>query len=372
MDVKPFFFDLNAEEIAEFQEGSAKILRSGTLILGEYTARFEKAFAEYIRSKHAIAVNSGSTALEILLRLKGVAGKRVLVPTNTNFATVAAIIRAGGIAEYLDMDRTTFAPSLAMVKAELERHPDIAGVAWVHIGGIISPEFPAVVEHCRGRRVFVIEDAAHAHGSQLGGVKSGRLADGAAFSFFPTKVMTTCEGGMITTESDEEDYLARSHRNQGKRGVSYGGLHHDFGNSSRMTELHALLGLIQLRKLPEMLRRRGAAACAITRHLDQAGIEYCPTSHMDMASNYKLIVLLPNGRTSESVKQALVSEGVTLGGGVYELPCHRQPVFEGICKGQSYPTAERWCQNHICPPLTSGMTEDEAAFVGEMLVKHLA
>ncbi|MDE2059875.1 MAG: DegT/DnrJ/EryC1/StrS family aminotransferase [candidate division NC10 bacterium] len=372
MRVKPFFFDLNTEEITEFQEGAAKILQSGTLILGDYTAQFEKAFAEYIESKHAIAVNSGSTALEILLRLKGVVGKRVLVPTNTNFATVAAIIRAGGIVEYLDMDRNTFAPSLAMVKAELERHPDIAGVAWVHIGGIISPEVPAVVEYCRDRRVFVIEDAAHAHGSQLGGVKSGRLADGAAFSFFPTKVMTTCEGGMITTESDEEDYLARSHRNQVKRGVSYGGLHHDFGNSSRMTELHALLGLIQLRKLPEMLRRRAAATRAITRQLDKAGIEYCSTSHMDMASNYKLIVLLPDGQTLESVKKALAAEGVTLGGGVYELPCHRQPVFEGICAGQSYPTAERWCPNHICPPLTSGMTEDEAGFVGEMLVKHLA
>ena len=371
-EIKPFYLDLNAEEIVEFQEGAAKILRSGTLILGEYTTQFEKAFAAFIGTKHAIAVNSGSTALEILFRLKQVSGKVVLVPTNTNFATVAAILRAGGHVRYLDMDRKTFAPTLAMVQSELKRTPGIAGVAWVHIGGIISPEFPEVVRACRSRGLFVLEDAAHAHGSQLGGVKSGKLADGAAFSFFPTKVMTTCEGGMITTDSDNEDYLSRSYRNQGKRGVSYGGLHHDFGNSSRMTELHALLGLIQLRKLPTMLRRRSLAARAITRQLDRAGIPYCATDHMDVASHYKLIVLLPDGRSLDSVKKALAEEGVLLGGGVYEIPCHRQPVFEGICAGESYPGAERWCPNHICPPLTSGMTEDEARFVGDMLVKHLS
>lgn len=369
--IKPFFFDLTEAEIAEFQEGAAQILRSGVLILGDYTARFEQAFAKFIGSKHAIGVNSGSTALEFLCRLKNVTGKRVLVPTNTNFATVAAIPRAGGIVQYLDMDPKTFAPTLAMVQAAFERHRDIAGILWVHIGGIISPEFPAVVSYCRSRGAFVVEDAAHAHGSQLGGVRSGKLADGAAFSFFPTKVMTTCEGGMITTESDEEDFLARSYRNQGKRGANYGGLHHDFGNSSRITELNALLGLIQLRKLPAMLDRRARVARAMTTVLDRAGLSYCSSAHMDVASFYKLIVLLPEGRSLEQVKKALADEGIVVGGGVYELPCHRQPVFAGICAGESYPGAERWCPNHICPPLTSGMTEDEGRFVGELLVKHL-
>src|SRR5437660_12298762 len=108
-EIKPFYLDLNADEIAEFQEGAAKILRSGTLILGEYTTQFEKAFSAFIGTKHAVAVNSGSTALEILFRLKLVSGKVVLVPTNTNSTTVAAIIRAGVYVRYFDMDRTTLA-----------------------------------------------------------------------------------------------------------------------------------------------------------------------------------------------------------------------------------------------------------------------
>ncbi|PWT74107.1 MAG: 3-amino-5-hydroxybenzoic acid synthase [Chloroflexi bacterium] len=371
-EIKPFFFDLTEEEIAEFQAGAAKILRSGTLILGDYTAAFEKAFAEFIGSKHAISVNSGSAALEFLCRMKRVDGKRVLVPTNTNFATVAAVLRTGGIVEYLDMDAQTFAPTLAMVQAAFARHNDIAGVVWVHIGGIISPEFPAVVNYCRSHGASVIEDSAHAHGSQLGGVRSGKLADGAAFSFFPTKVMTTCEGGMITTESDEEDAVARSLRNQGKREMKYGAVHHDFGNSSRMTELHALLGLIQLKKLPAMLAQRARVARAMTKELDRVGVSYCSTAHMDVASYYKLIVLLPPGRTLAGVKQALAAEQIIVGGSVYEIPCHQQPVFQGVCAGRAYPAADRWCPNHVCPPLTSGMTEEDGRFVGEMLAKIIA
>jgi len=369
--IKPFCFDLTEAEIAEFQEGAAKILRSGTLILGEHTERFEQEFARFIGSRYAVSVNSGSSALEFLLRIKQVLGKVVLVPTNTNFATVASVLRAGGIVQYLDMAPKTFAPTLEMVRTAFSRRPNITGVVWVHIGGVISSEFPSVVQFCRDRGAFVIEDAAHAHGSQLGGVKSGKLADGAAYSFFPTKVMTTCEGGMITTDSEEEAISARSYRNQGKHGMNYGGLHHDFGNSSRMTEMNALLGSIQLKKLGLMLERRAQVAKAITKELNRAGVTYCSTAHMDAASHYKLIVLLPPNRTLESVKKTLAQESVILGGGVYELPCHRQPVFEGICAGESYPGAEWWCPNHLCPPLTSGMTEEEGRFVGEILAKHL-
>lgn len=375
--IKPFYFDMTEADIAAYAEGSAKIMRSATLILGEQTTQFEKAFAEFIGVKHAISCNSGSTALEFLLRIKQVAGKAVLVPTNTNFATVAAVIRAGGEAVYLDMDKRTFAPSLAMVRETIQRHrasskKPVAGVMWVHIGGVVSPEFPQVVADCRQQGLFVLEDSAHAHGSKLAGVMSGNLADGAAFSFFPTKVMTTCEGGMITTNSDEEDYLARSFRNQGKRGMNYGNLHHDFGNSARITEPGALLGLIQLKKLPQMLARRQACYAIIARALDKAGLSYVSTTHMDAASQYKLIVHVPEGRTQEDLKKRLNEVGVICGGGVYDLPCHKQPVFEGVCAGQVYPGAERWCPNHLCPPLTSGMSDDDAAYVAEMLVKHLS
>ena len=254
--IKPFYFDITDDEIQYFLSESEKILRSGKLILGEDTAAFEQAFAEYVGTKYAIAVNSGSSGLEIILRLKKVEGTTVLVPTNTNFATIAMVIRAGGKVQYLDMDEKTFAPSLQMVQEAVENGknlPDnISGVLWVHIGGVISPEFTQVVEYCHQQGLFVLEDTAHAHGSKINGISAGNLGDGAAFSFFPTKVMTTCEGGMITLNNEEEDYIARSLRNQGKRGMDFGGLHSDFGNSMRITEINALLGRIHLAKLPDL------------------------------------------------------------------------------------------------------------------------
>ena len=375
--IRPFHLDLDEEAIGHFTEEAAKVLRSGRLVLGEHTARFEAAFARFVGARYAIAVSSGSFALETLLRLHQVRGKTVLVPTNTNFATVASVLRAGGEVEYLDMDVRTFAPTLAMVREAVERGAGgrgapLAGVVWVHIGGVVSPEFPQVSDYCRKRGLFLLEDAAHAHGSRLDGVAAGNLADGGAFSFFPTKVMTTGEGGMITTNSEEQDYLARSHRNQGKRGTDFGGLHHDFGDSARMTEIGALLGRIQLRRLPRMLDRRATACAAITRMLDEAGIGYVSTEHMDCASHYKLIVRLPEGLDAETVKAGMAEDGVVLGGTVYELPCHRQPVFEGIGDGRAYPGADRWCARHVCPPLTSGMTEADARVVGASLVRHLA
>ena len=375
--IKPFYFDITDDEIQEFLSESEKILRSSRLILGEQTTEFEKAFAEYVGAKYAIAVNTGSSALEILLRLKQVESTTVLVPTNTNFATVASIF---GWEEKFNIQtwmNRHLLPSLKMVKEAIEKGKSrqdgkISGVLWVHIGGIISPEFPQLVEYCHQQGLFVFEDTAHAHGSQIKGVQAGNLADGAAFSFFPTKVMTTFEGGMVTLNNEEEDYIARSLRNQGKRGMDFGGLHTDFGNSTRITEVGALLGRIQLAKLPEMLKKRQRAYELIAAPLKKAGISFVSTEHMDVASHYKMIVHLPEGKTAQDTKTALAEKGVFLGGTVYEIPCHQQPVFKGICSDQSFPRAERWCPNHICPPLTSGMTEADAKFVGETLAQYLS
>ncbi len=372
--IKPFYFDINDDEIEFFLSEARQILKSGTLILGPHSKDFEQSFAQYVGTSHGISVNSGSSGLEILLRLKKAEQTTVLVPTNTNFATVASVLRVGAEAQYLDMDATTFAPSLAMVQEAVENKvyaQPLSGVLWVHIGGVISPEFPSVVDYCHRHGLFVLEDTAHAHGSQINGIQAGNLGDGASFSFFPTKVMTTFEGGMITLNDAEEAAIAYSLRNQGKRGMNFGGLHTDFGNSTRMSEIHALLGQIHLAKLDGMLAQRQRVYERITAPLKDAGIQFVATDHMNRASQYKLIVLLPKGKTVAGVKAAIAEEQIFLGGTVYEIPCHCQPVFEGICAGQSFPVAERWCPNHICPPLTSGMNEAEADRVGEALVRHL-
>ncbi|MEI6987562.1 MAG: DegT/DnrJ/EryC1/StrS family aminotransferase [Rhodospirillaceae bacterium] len=372
MLVKPFYLDLDDAEISILQRQFGDILRGGTLILGPYTEAFEAAFARYVGTEHAISVNSGTAALEILLRLKGVSGRTVAVPTNTNFASVAAIIHAGGSPAYMDMRADTFCSDLLALEAAHRRHPELAGAVWVHIGGIITPDFPAVVAYCQRHGIFLIEDAAHAHGSRLAGIKAGAFADGAAFSFFPTKVMTTMEGGMITTNSAEEAELARSFRNQGKRGAKFGGLHHDMGNSWRLSEIAACIGLVMLDKLDTMIARRARAAQAMIAALDAIGIRCCRADHMDQASWYKLIVSTDNLADPDELVRRFAADGVILGGGVYHLPCHRQPVFKYVAwREDEVAVAEYHCGRHICPPLTSGMTEAEIHATVSALRKHL-
>jgi dTDP-4-amino-4,6-dideoxygalactose transaminase len=358
--ISPFYLDLTEREIEDIQRAMGEILRSGVLILGKYTKEFEAEFARYVGTKYAVALNTCTSALEVLLTIKRVRGKRVAVPTNTNFATVAAILRAGGMPVFMDMTKEYFVPNLDILKRTVEKNPDIAGVVWVHIGGVISPDFPQVVEFCRSRGLFLLEDCAHAHGSALGGVKAGNFGDGGAFSFFPTKVMTTMEGGMITTNSKEEADLARSLRNQGKRDGDYGGLHYDLGSSWRMTEISAYMGLVMLNKLDAMVAKRQRAVDLLLPTIKDLGLAYVDTSHMDQASHYKFIVVFKGGESLESLKQKFQAEGVLLGGGVYEVPCHRQPVFRDIpFDPEDVRTAEEYCPRHICPPITSGLRDED-------------
>ncbi|MFQ5676253.1 MAG: DegT/DnrJ/EryC1/StrS family aminotransferase [bacterium] len=370
--INPVYLDFTNDEISEIQDKLGEILRDGNLILGKYTDQFENEFAHYVGSKYAISLNSCTSGLELLLTLKGARDRKVAVPTNTNFASVAAILRAGGTPVYMDMSVDYYVPNLDILKDTLKKYRDIAGVLWVHIGGLISPDFEQVVDFCKRQGLFLVEDCAHAHGSRFKGIHAGNFADGGAFSFFPTKVMTTMEGGMIVTNSKDEAAAARSFRNQGKRGGNYGGLHHDLGNSWRMSEIEAYIGLVQLAKLDDMLAIRRTAANQLMPFLRESMIDFCDICHMDSASLYKFIIRFRNDTTIAGLKEKFKNRGIILGGGVYEVPCHRQPVFAGVpFDAEDVRVADQYCPKHICPPITSGTSSEDmrqiVAAIGEIL-----
>lgn len=355
-DVKPFFLDLTENEVVGLESTFGGILRSGQLILNRYTEQFESEFAARMGVPYAVATSSGTASLVMLLRAHHAMGKKVAVPTNTNFASAAAVLHVGGMPVFMDMDCETFAPTLDMLK-EAHAMSHIDGVVWVHIGGLISPEFPQVVEYCKAHALFLIEDAAHAHGSQLGGICAGAFADGGAFSFFPTKVMTTMEGGMVTTHSKDVADLMRSLRNQGKGASKFGSDHLHLGSSWRLSEIAAAIGLVQLGKLDQMLDVRAQAATRMAQVLDELKVPYCRFDHMDRASQYKLIIRYTQDATIDEMKSQFKSLGIILGGGVYDRTCHQQEVFKDVpIRDGGFPVADEFCPRHICPPLTSGLS----------------
>ena len=345
-------------------------LRTGSLTLGPHTRRFEEAFAARHDAAHAVAVSSGTSALEIILRAIGVEGREVVVPTNTFFASAAAVVHAGGTPRLAEVSASTLALSAETVEAALT--PDTAAVMLVHIGGLISPEVDAIRTLCDERGVLLVEDAAHAHGSSHDGRPAGSFGHAAAFSFYPTKVLTSGEGGMIVTGDAALRDEAVIYRDQGKAGF-LGGDHVRMGSAWRMSELHAAVGLVHLGRLDEAIATRQAVAERYDKALADLGrCEPVEVPDGSVTNYYKYVALLEPGIDRAALKLDLRERtGVSLSGEVYALPLHRQPVFAGLAAGP-FPVADDVCNRHVCLPIHSDMTDDEADHVIDSLAGALA
>ena len=349
------------EDRAEIHALIEASLTSGSLTLGPHTAELEAAFAQRHGVPYAVAVSSGTSAIEIVLRHLDVAGSEVIVPANTFFATAAAVIHAGGHVRLADVDARTLALSVATVEAALT--DETAGVVMVHIGGLISPETPAIRDLCKRKGLFFVEDAAHAHGSSLDGVSAGQFGVGAAFSFYPTKVITAAEGGMIVTSDARMRDDAVVYRDQGKAGF-LGGEHVRMGAAWRMSELHAAVGLVQLRRLDQFISTRRAAAALYDTGLESVdGITPLPVPAGSVTNYYKYVALLDPGIDRDEFKRAMREEhAVSMSGEVYAAPLHFHPVFAKLDRAP-LPVSEAVCATQVCLPIHSDMTADEAGRV---------
>lgn len=359
------------EDRKELLKQIDEILESGQLTLGKYGKEFEERFAEYVGTDYAIAVNSGTSALEIPLRALDVKGHSVIVPTNTFFATPASVIHAGGKAIFADVTENLCIDPES-VKENIRE--DTKGVIVVYIGGIVAPQIKEIQEICEDHNLFLIEDAAHAHGSTLDGKKAGGFGDAAAFSFYPTKVMTSGEGGMITTDDEKIYKRALVFRDQGKAGAS-GNIHTELGYNWRMSEVHAAIGLSQFAQLEKFIENRRRIAKIYDEELKEIdGVTPIKIPPNVESNYYKYVALLDGGIDRAELKKELKEKyGVSLSGEVYELPCHLQPIFKKMFgyKKEECPRAEDLCERQICLPISAAMTEEEAIYVIDSLKEVL-
>ena len=348
------------DDRAEILRRIDESLRTGSLTLGSQTAELEERFAARHSAAFAVATNSGTSALEIIFRTLDVKDKEVVVPANTFFATAAAVIHAGGRVRFADVDRATFALDVASLEAAITA--DTVGVVHVHIGGLVSPEMSAIAELCRDRGLWLVEDAAHAHGSSFDGRSAGTFGIAAAFSFYPTKVITSAEGGVIVTSGERFHDEAVLYRDQGKAGF-LGGDHVRLGYAWRLSEIHAAIGAVHLARLDEFIARRSSIAALYRRELaGVAGIQPLTLPEGCVSNVYKFIALLSPGADRAEFKQSLRQHGVTASGEVYARPLHDQPIFADVVHGP-LPVSEDVCARHVCLPLHSDMTEEEAMYV---------
>ncbi len=346
------------EDRAWITERIDEVLSTGMLTLGKYGKEFEKDFAGMCGARHAVSVSSGTSALEIGLRALGVEGKDVIVPTNTFFATGAAVVHAGGTPVLVDMDPESFAIRAEDVESALT--PNTAGIIVVHIGGVLSAGLPALGELASRKGLWLMEDAAHAHGCSLNGSQAGTFGIAGAFSMYPTKVMTSGEGGMLVTDDDKIAEEALIYRDQGKASFLVNA-HTRMGYNWRMSEPHAIIGLRHLERLPQMIADRQRIAALYDEAL--AGLTELDALNVPagcVSNYYKYIAVMRERRDRRELKKHLrETYGVSLTGEVYEDPLHKQPVFEKYAPGP-LPVSEDLCARHICLPVYAGMENDEA------------
>jgi perosamine synthetase len=241
---------------AEEYEAVRRVLESGILAHGPEVEAFEKEFADYVGVKHAVAVANGTAALDVALKAIGIKpGDEVITTPFTFIATANSILFQGARPVFADIDLKTYNIDPESVNEKITGRT--RAIIAVDLYGQPA-DMKALREIADDHGLILVEDAAQAHGAEFMGRKTGSLGDIAAFSFYPTKNMTTGEGGMITTDNDEYARRARLIRNHGQE-RKY--LHVTLGWNLRMTSIAAAIGRVQLKKLNRFneVRRRNAA-----------------------------------------------------------------------------------------------------------------
>lgn len=352
---KPWFPE---EDIPGILDQIGEVLRGGRLILGPKARELEAAWAKRVGVEHAVAVSSCTAALEIAYRYYQVAGGEAVIPTNTFVATANAAVAAGARVVFADMDEDDYGVDVDDALRRITA--DTKVVVAVHIAGFIPHDLERLVRECRSRKIPVVEDCAHAHGSTLRGKEAGSLGDVGCFSLYPTKVLTSCTGGVLTTNDPELAAFARSLRHHGQ-GPSLEEIVLP-GNDWVLDEVRSVLASAQLRRLDDFLAHRRSVAARYDEILGKDPRFTLPKLHPELSPAwYKYPVLLPEGADRDGIRKRIYdAHGIEMGA-LYSPPCHLMPVFRkafGTGPGQ-LPRAERALARQICLPMHAKITLDE-------------
>jgi len=321
------------------------VLESGHLAAGSEVAAFESAFADYCGTDHAVATSNGTTALHAALAALDIGeGDRVLTTPLSFVATANAIRLVGAEPVFADVDPDSYNldPEAASERVDA-LDGDVDAIMPVHLYGLPAEmdRFRALADACDAT---LVEDAAQAHGATYRGEPVGSLGDAGCFSFYPTKNMTTGEGGMVVTDDDAVARRLRSFINHG-RDPEDGSVHRSVGHNFRMTDIAAAIGRAQLERLPDFVESRRANARRLSAEIDAASIT-TPTEAAYKRHSYHQYTV----RSTDRDALASDLERVGIDTGVYyPTPIHEQPAYDDV--ESSFPVAERLTREVLSVPV---------------------
>jgi dTDP-4-amino-4,6-dideoxygalactose transaminase len=345
---------LGAEEV----EAVTDAIMSGIIAEGPQVADFEQAFADYIGAKYAIAVNSGTAALHATLLAHGIGdGNEVITTPFTFIATSNSVLFTGARPVFVDIDEDTFNINPDAIMEKITQKTK--AILPVHLYGHPA-DMNAIMEIAEDHNLAVIEDACQAHGAVYNKKKVGSFGTG-TFSFYPTKNMTTSEGGMITTNDQNIADRAQMIRSHGSR-QRY--VHEMLGYNFRMTDISASIGLVQLNKLDEFTRRRQNNAEYLSRGLKGIDGITVPIVRQNCEHVYHQYTIRAKDR--DELVKTLNEKGV--GTGIYyPIPTHKQPFYQELEYNDSMPKCETAASEVISLPVHPSVTHNELDYVIEVI-----
>ena len=347
-----------------------EVLKSRWLTMGAVTQAFEEEFASYVGARHAIAVANGTAALHLACLGVGLhAGDEVIVPSLTFVATANAIRYTGAIPIFADIEsEQDLDISVNSIKQKLTERT--RAIMVMHYGGYAC-DMPAITELAKAHGLMIIEDAAHAIGSEIEGRKLGTWSNVGCFSFFSNKNMTTGEGGMVVTNDDsfvDKMRILRSHgmttmtwdRHRG-HAWSYDVV--ELGYNYRIDEIRAALGRVQLSKLEQNNERRRSLSALYRERLEELipsiGIPF--NKRRGISACHLLPILLPDGCDRVSFMEHMKSNGIQTS--IHYPPIHKFKTYTEGGEVYNLPITENVAGREVTLPLYPGLTDENVADV---------
>ena len=364
---KPYFSSKMKSNILKDISG---ILDSGMLTQGTHVAEFESKFKNKIGTEYAVATSSCTSALEIAIRSLELKNTNILVTTNTWMSCANVILLTDNKPIFVDIDANTLNMSTKDLISKLD---NVGAILWVHMAGLISPDFFKVKDICDKKGIFIIEDCAHAHGATINGMKAGSLGDVGCFSFYPTKIIATGEGGMITTNNPDIAAKADIYRNHGTTrnpqkiiGLDYGVTCHYASQNYRMTEIAGILGKYQLEQLHSFVKSRNHIADLYRKYLkDVPGINLLPK--YDGHSYWNFFILLEKNINRDEFAKILLYEYGIQTANAYTPTIHQQELFKPYLNGIELPVADDILNRHISLPMYVTLTEQDIHYITDCI-----
>lgn len=339
---------------------------------GPFIKKFEEEFCTYIGRTYGVAVSNGSAALDIAVKALGIGpGDEVILPTFTIISPTQSIITAGATPVLVDSDATTWNIDVTQIESNIT--PRTKAILVVHIYGL-PVDMDPVLALCSKYNLLLIEDAAEMHGQTYKGKKCGSFGDVSIFSFYPNKLITTGEGGMLVMNNEQLFLTCQKLRNLAFEPNGRRFIHNEIGWNYRMTNMQAALGLAQLEKIDFHIQRKREIGLLYQKKLINIKGFQKPLLETDYAENIYWVFGLVGDSEQESIQliQKLTDEKI--GTRPFFWCMHEQPVFKkiGLFKNNSFPIAEKIARNGFYIPCGLGLKDSEIEFVSNFINKSIS